>query len=104
MKKVIFTLAVVTGSFAQASGLPEISAVPLMSTAAPFFSTGATFGMPLSKRIVADAQEDAAMFIGSNGAVRGAQLEQALLVIRQSNPELRASDMDLANKILAETN
>lgn len=103
MKRIILSLVLVVGSVAQAEGeIPAISAAPFFTTIAPFFTTGATFGMPLSKRIIENAKEDAANFVGSNGQVRGAQLQQALNYIRQANPAAQASDMDLANLILTE--
>ena len=48
------------------------------------------------------ARDDAASFVASNGAIRGAQLEAALGAIRERLPEARdASDQTLAEAILA---
>ncbi len=48
------------------------------------------------------AREDAALFVASEGRVRGAQLEAALRVLRESRADSRASsDMQLAMAILA---
>ena len=54
-----------------------------------------------SNKILLDAQNDAASFVGSQGAIRGAYLEAALTHIREQQPHLQASDMQLAEAILA---
>lgn len=53
-------------------------------------------------KVVVAARDDAASFVASNGAIRGAQLEAALGAIRERLPEARdASDQALAEAILA---
>lgn len=52
-------------------------------------------------KIVKAARDDAASFVGSQGAIRGAKLESAFLHIRQQLPALQASDTQLAQAILA---
>lgn len=52
-------------------------------------------------KIILDARDDAASFVGSNGSIRGAYLEAALTHIREQQPELHATDMQLAEAILA---
>lgn len=54
-----------------------------------------------SNKVILDARDDAASFVGSNGQIRGAYLESALSHIREQQPELTASDMQLAEAILA---
>lgn len=54
-----------------------------------------------SNKVVLEAREDAASFVGSDGELRSARLEAALMHIRQSAPELEATDMQLAEAILA---
>jgi uncharacterized protein (TIGR02448 family) len=54
-----------------------------------------------SARVVLQAREDAASFIGSDGAIRGVHLEAALVHIRTRHSELEATDMQLAKAILA---
>lgn len=51
-------------------------------------------------KIVLQARDDAASFVASSGAIRGAQLEAALRHIRNKLPELMANDMQLAEAIL----
>ncbi|PVZ08736.1 MULTISPECIES: DUF2388 domain-containing protein [unclassified Pseudomonas] len=67
-------------------------------------STNATSDATSSLRdnkIVRAAREDAASFVATSGALRGAQLESALAFIRQQQPTLQASDATLAQAILA---
>ena len=52
-------------------------------------------------KVVLDARDDAASFVGSEGNIRGAHLEAALTHIRQTLPNLEATDMQLAEAILA---
>lgn len=53
-------------------------------------------------KVVLQARDDAAGFVASNGAIRGAQLEAALRELREHDPMLRdRSDMALARAILA---
>lgn len=52
-------------------------------------------------KVVLDARDDAASFVGSAGSIRGAHLEAALTHIRRSLPDLEATDMQLAEAILA---
>jgi uncharacterized protein (TIGR02448 family) len=52
-------------------------------------------------KIVRDAREDAASFVASDGQIRSARLEAALVHLRQRNERSRAaSDMQLARMIL----
>lgn len=53
-------------------------------------------------KVVLAAREDAAAFVASDGAIRGAQLESALRHLREHDAKARvASDLDLAKAILA---
>jgi uncharacterized protein (TIGR02448 family) len=53
-------------------------------------------------KVVLDAREDAAAFVASDGAIRGARLEAALLHLRERDAAQRdASDMALARTLLA---
>lgn len=51
-------------------------------------------------KIIQAARDDAASFVGSEGAIRGAKLESAFVHIRQQLPDLQASDTQLARAIL----
>ncbi|EJN36582.1 hypothetical protein PMI38_03972 [Pseudomonas sp. GM84] len=67
-------------------------------------STDATSDLSSSFRddkIVQAARDDAASFVGSQGAIRGAKLESAFMHIRSNMPSLQVSDAQLAQAILA---
>ncbi|MOA40788.1 hypothetical protein D3C78_1626930 [compost metagenome] len=51
-------------------------------------------------KIVLAARDDAASFVASTGDIRGAQLEAAFKHIRSVQPQLAASDLQLAQAIL----
>ena len=52
-------------------------------------------------KVILAAKGDAASFVGSAGELRGVNLEAALSHIRQQLPTLEATDMQLAEAILA---
>ncbi|MBS7664431.1 DUF2388 domain-containing protein [Pseudomonas lalucatii] len=52
-------------------------------------------------KVVLAARDDAASFVASLGAIRGAHLEAALLHIRRQQPDLQADDLQLARAILS---
>lgn len=52
-------------------------------------------------KLILEARDDAARFVASQGELRGAHLEAALDRIRSQAPGLQASDMQLAEAILA---
>ena len=53
-------------------------------------------------KLVIAARDDAASFVASNGAIRGAQLEAAFVAVRAQYPAARnVSDQELAAAILA---
>ncbi|MFC3608068.1 DUF2388 domain-containing protein [Stutzerimonas tarimensis] len=60
-------------------------------------ATAAVFG---DDKVVLDARDDAARYVASEGAQRGAFLEAALVHIRGKLPELQADDGALAEAIL----
>jgi len=67
-------------------------------------STDATSDLTSSLRddkVVRAARDDAASFVGSEGAIRGVKLESAFAHIRHQLPTLQASDAQLAQAILA---
>ena len=62
-------------------------------------SSGSSSG---DDKIVLQARDDAACFVASDGAIRGAMLEAALSALREHHPELREQgDLALARTILA---
>ena len=52
-------------------------------------------------KLVLDAQEDAAVYVATEGQIVGVKLSQAIEALRQLPEAQSASDMDLAQSILA---
>lgn len=57
---------------------------------------------PFDRKLILAAQDDAAAFVASDGQLRGVQLESALTRLRQTLPNLHASDLELAQAILVQ--
>ncbi|VVM91406.1 hypothetical protein PS662_02850 [Pseudomonas fluorescens] len=57
---------------------------------------------PFDRKLLLAARDDAASFIASDGQLRGAQLESALIHLRRARPKLHASDLELAQAILVQ--
>lgn len=70
----------------------------ILSSGATTASTYMTFR---DDKLVAAAREDAGSFVASDGAIRGPYLEAMLLKVRSEQPQLQASDMELASALLA---
>lgn len=69
------------------------------SSAGASNSSGSSSG---DDKVVLQARDDAALFVATDGRVRGAQLEAALRVLREHRDGARASsDLQLALAILA---
>lgn len=69
-------------------------------------SSGATTGSTYltfrhDKKLIVAAQDDAGSFVASDGGIRGPFLEAAMQQVRTDNPGIKATDMELANAILA---
>ncbi|MEZ3185523.1 DUF2388 domain-containing protein [Pseudomonas sp. LM13] len=88
------TLALAPLGTAMADGLVR----DILSSGATTASTYLTFK---DNKLVVPAREDAGSFVASNGEIRGPYLEAALQQMRREQPELQASDMELATAILA---
>ncbi|WP_323149592.1 DUF2388 domain-containing protein [Pseudomonas oryzihabitans] len=57
---------------------------------------------PFQNKLVLAARDDAAAFVATDGALRGAQLEETLRTLRAADPGLHASDRELAQAILSQ--
>jgi uncharacterized protein (TIGR02448 family) len=55
---------------------------------------------PFDNKLILDSRDDAARFVASQGEVRGARLEAALRWLHRQQPQLAASDLELAEAIL----
>ncbi|SDY66691.1 DUF2388 domain-containing protein [Pseudomonas sp. NFIX28] len=70
----------------------------VLSSGATTASTYLTFK---DHKLIIAAQDDAGSFVASEGSIRGPYLEAAMQKVRADNPGLQATDMELANAILA---
>lgn len=64
-------------------------------------TTGSTYLTFKDQKLIIAAQDDAGSFVASDGGIRGPYLEAAMQKVRADNPGLQATDMELANAILA---
>lgn len=64
-------------------------------------TTGSTYLTFKDNKLIVAAQDDAGRFVASDGGIRGPYLEAAMQKVRAENPGLQATDMELANAILA---
>ena len=64
-------------------------------------TTASTYMTSRDDKLVTAAREDAGSFVASDGAIRGPYLEAMLLKVRSEQPQLQASDMELASAVLA---
>ena len=94
------TLCLATGAQAQTLVATSNILVRALDRSLDFTSDTTTSIRDL--KVVQAARDDAASFVASDGAIRGAQLEAALRVLRERLPEARqASDVELAQALLA---
>ena len=70
----------------------------ILSSGATTASTYMTFR---DEKLIVAAREDASSFVASDGTIRGPYLEAMLLRLRDEQPGLQATDMELASAILA---
>lgn len=64
-------------------------------------TTGSTYLTFKDHKLIVAAQDDAGSFVASEGSIRGPYLEAAMQKVRADNPGHKATDMELANAILA---
>ena len=97
IRKILFCALIALPMSAFASSFAGTSAGS--ASGASSNSSGSSSG---DDKVLLDAREDAAGFVASNGEIRGAWLEAALIQLRERDVAARdASDMELARKILA---
>lgn len=103
MRSTLFALALLFASAGvQAQTLEATSNIIVRALDRTFDFTSDTTTSIRDSKIVLAARDDAASYVASAGAIRGAQLEAALAAIRARVPEAQdASDQILAEAILA---
>lgn len=57
---------------------------------------------PFDNKLILGSKDEAARFVASDGEIRGARLESALRWLRETHPQLAASDLELAEAILVQ--
>lgn len=96
------TLVLLAAGSAQAQTLVATSNIVVRALERSFDFTSDTTTSVRDMKVVQAARDDAASFVASAGAIRGAQLEAALRVVRERVPEAQAaSDAELAQALLA---
>ncbi len=89
-----------------------LSALPMAAGASSFAGTSAGSATGASSnssgsssgddKVILAARDDAAAFVASNGQIRGAHLQAALVHLREQEPTARqADDLELARTLLA---
>lgn len=74
----------------------------LAGTVASSYVASQVTSAPFDNKVIRDARDDAAGFVASHGEVRNARLEAALRWLREHQPQLAASDRELAEAILVQ--
>ena len=95
MKVLALVLSMVIAQTAMASHPSGLTA-----TSQSTFSK-AVVGEDAERRIIREANDDAATFLASEGEIRGSLLEDAIKVIRENHPDMTTKeDADIAAAIL----
>lgn len=91
----VFVIAIGTGS----AHAFDLSTQGIVATG---YATSMVTSAPFDRKLLLAAHDDAAAFIASDGQLRGARLESALVYLRRTQPKLHASDLELAQAILVQ--
>lgn len=83
------------------SAMADVDAKDVATSAGVSASLYSTFK---DHKMMIPARDDASSFVASGGTIRGAYLESVLTQIRQTHPDLKASDEELAKAILVQEN
>ena len=94
-----FTLAI---ALCCACGSAQAFDTTTAGVVASGYVTSQLTSLPFENKLVYEARDEAASFVARGGQARGARLEAALRWLRQSQPELAASDLELAAAILVQ--
>ncbi|MGH8438644.1 MAG: DUF2388 domain-containing protein [Pseudomonas sp.] len=66
------------------------------------YVTSKVTSAPFDRKLLLNAQDDAAAFVASDGQIHGVRLQAALSRLRETNPELAVADLELAQAILVQ--
>ncbi|UYL08795.1 DUF2388 domain-containing protein [Bdellovibrio sp. SKB1291214] len=82
------------------AGFAATTMAPLWTIVGPFITTKNAISPEQYKMILA-AKDDAAVFVGTGGEIRNVRLQRALELVRQAAPSAPASDLEIAEAIVA---
>ena len=85
-----------------ACGFAQAFDATLGGVVASSYVTSQMTSLPFENKLIVDARDEAASFVASAGQLHGARLEAALRWMREQQPELVASDLELAEAILVQ--
>ncbi|MCY1187743.1 hypothetical protein D9M73_287620 [compost metagenome] len=66
------------------------------------YVTSKVTSAPFDRKLLLNAQDDAAAFVASDGQIHGVRLHAVLIRLRQANPEVVVADLALAQAILVQ--
>jgi uncharacterized protein (TIGR02448 family) len=95
----LITLVLVAACWTGPANAFDVSTQGIVATG---YATTMVTAAPFDRKLLLAAHDDAAAFIASDGLLRGAQLESALVYLRRTQPKLHASDLELAQAILVQ--
>ncbi len=102
LKMIGLALLVLGPGLAQARSVEHVFNMSTRYTDRSLDFTSDTTTSARDMKMLVEARDEAASFVASNGAIRGARLEAAFQALRGRFPEAReASDLALAGSILA---
>ncbi|MEK2690034.1 DUF2388 domain-containing protein [Bdellovibrio sp. GT3] len=80
--------------------LAATTMAPVWTVVGPFMTTKNAMS-PEQYKVLVAAKDDAAIFVGTDGEVRTVRLQRALEVVRKADPRAVASDLEIAEALLA---
>jgi len=99
LSKALFVPATFIACWITSAHALDLTTQNLVVTA---YATSMVTAAPFDHKLLLAAHDDAAAFVASNGQLRGAHLESALVYLHQSRAKLHASDLELAQAILVQ--
>lgn len=85
-----------------ACGVAQAFDATLEAVVASSYVTSQLTSLPFENKLIVEARDEAASFVASAGQIHGARLEAALRWMREQQPGLAASDLELAEAILVQ--
>ncbi|KAA0982802.1 DUF2388 domain-containing protein [Pseudomonas sp. ANT_J12] len=102
LSNLLLTQVIIAASWSGSAHAFDAFNLSTQGTVVSGYATSMVTSAPFDHKLLIAAQDDAAAFIASDGQLRGAQLESALVYLRRTQPKLHASDLELAQAILVQ--